>query len=85
MLPLVGSKVTVYTSDGKQFSQYISVGSQYLTQDNTTLTFGLGRADDVSKISVLWPGNKEQVVHGPFKMKQIIEVLEKPSDFIEGG
>ena len=72
----VGAKVTVFTANKKQFSQYVSIGSQYLTQDDTTLTFGLGLNATVTKIRVIWPGKKEQIIKGPFTINQLIEIKE---------
>lgn len=72
----VGSKVTVYTSDNKQFSQYVSIGSQYLTQDDTTLTFGLGSNVGIIKIRVIWPGKKEQIIDGPIDHNRVFQIVE---------
>ena len=45
----------------KQKSERVA-GSGYLSQDDWRLHFGLGTNAKVSKITVVWPGGKQQVV-----------------------
>ena len=42
--------------------QEVRAGSSYLSMDSIELEFGLGKADSVDEITVLWPSGAEQVI-----------------------
>jgi len=42
--------------------QEVRAGSSYLSMDSIELEFGLGEADSVDEITVLWPSGAEQVI-----------------------
>jgi enediyne biosynthesis protein E4 len=72
----VGASVKVFTNDGAPKMRLVSCGSGYLSQDDTTLHFGLGDAPLIKRVEVVWPGNKKQVVNGPISANQTIEIKE---------
>jgi hypothetical protein len=41
------------------------------------LYFGLGAAETVDRIEILWPSGKTQTVHAPIKINSRIEVREQ--------
>jgi hypothetical protein len=60
----IGSRRAVESQDGRASSTNV-------------LHFGLGRAESVSAIRVLWPGGKTQVLPGPIAADQLL-VIEHP-------
>ena len=38
----------------------VGTGGTYLSQDELTLHFGLGDADSVSELRIVWPDGKEE-------------------------
>jgi len=54
----------------------VSCGSNYLSQDDTTLTFGIGAADHIDGIDVLWPGNHPQHLPGPLPSDRLTVVTQ---------
>ena len=63
-----GSQTYTKVRDGK---------SGYLSQSLYPLYFGLGDADNVREIEVLWPSGRKQVVSGPIKLNELIEIAEQ--------
>ncbi len=68
--PAIGAVVTLETSRGVQRGRVRS-GSSYLSQHESTLTFGLGGSDAltepparVEKLRILWPDGEQTVVEG---------------------
>ena len=63
-----GSKTLTKLNDGK---------SGYLSHSSTPLYFGLGDAEIVDRIEVLWPSGTRQEVPGPIATNQLLEVVEQ--------
>ena len=57
----VGARVFLTAGDHTQV-QEVRAGSSYLSMDSIELEFGLGDADSVDEIKVLWPSGQEQVL-----------------------
>ncbi len=55
----IGSKVTLYTADGQQQTQELTLTRGYLSSVDPILTFGLGTHDKVEKVEVLYPNGKQ--------------------------
>ena len=55
----VGAVVRATTSEGVQM-RMVKTGSSYLSQSELTLTFGLGRQDQVSRLVIEWPSGLVQ-------------------------
>ena len=51
----VGAVVTVEAGGVKQ-TRYVAGARGYLSQSEKVLTFGLGKADKVDRVTVRWPG-----------------------------
>ena len=63
----IGARVYLkYTPDGADEPavqvQEVRAGSSYLSMDSIELEFGLGQAESVDEITVLWPSGKEQTI-----------------------
>ncbi len=54
-----GAKVTVISPSGKQ-TQTVRSGSSYLSQSDSTLTFGLGDDLTIDEIDIEWPSGEQQ-------------------------
>lgn len=52
----IGARVTVKLAGGSTQWRFVKTGSSYCSQNEMVLTFGLGKADKIEKIEVLWPG-----------------------------
>lgn len=70
----IGAVVIVYTGDNKQ-SQLITAGSSFLSQSSNILHFGLGQAQLIDKIVVIWPGGKRQQITN-INVNQLIDIKE---------
>jgi hypothetical protein len=70
----LGAKVTVWAGDLK-ITKVQDGKSGYLSQSDLPLYFGLGNAQQVDSIEILWPsGSKQTVSHGvPNRTLQIVE------------
>ena len=55
----LGARVYVTTANQTQMAQ-VGTGGTYLSQDELTLHFGLGDADSVSELRIVWPDGKEE-------------------------
>ena len=69
----LGAVVKV-TAGGVTYTKVFDGNSGYLSHSLYPLYFGLGAAQAVDGIEVLWPSGKKQTVAGPFKMNSMIEV-----------
>jgi enediyne biosynthesis protein E4 len=54
----IGAKVVVTLPDGSSKWQVVHSGSSYCSQSELPLTFGLGTADKVARVEVVWPSGK---------------------------
>ncbi|MEO8075445.1 MAG: CRTAC1 family protein [Acidobacteriota bacterium] len=71
----LGALVTV-TAKGTSYLKVFDGNSGYLSHSISPLYFGLGAAEVVDGIEVVWPSGKKQTVQPPFKMNSVIEVRE---------
>ena len=73
----VGARVYL-TADGRTQIQEVRAGSSYLSMDSIELEFGLGEAETVEEIRVLWPSGRDQVIEN-VAVDQVLEVIEPAS------
>ena len=74
-----GVGARVYIEAGEQVQvQEVRAGSSYLSMDSIELEFGLGEAETVDEIRVLWPGGRSQVLED-VRADQVLEVMEPAS------
>ena len=55
--------------------QEVRAGSSYLSMDSLNLEFGLGTADVIEKILILWPSGTEQILENA-SINQLLEIKE---------
>ena len=55
--------------------QEVRAGSSYLSMDSLNLEFGLGTADVIEKILILWPSGTEQILENT-SINQLLEIKE---------
>jgi hypothetical protein len=73
----VGAEVSVLTDDGRRQTQIVTCGVNYMAQQDTTLTFGVGTSTKVKRLEIRWPGRKQpQVVEGPLDADKLHEIRE---------
>ncbi|MFT5170641.1 MAG: hypothetical protein ACI9BD_000410 [Candidatus Marinamargulisbacteria bacterium] len=72
----IGAVVAVHIKDQLPIYKQVSCGSGYLSQEDTTLSFGLAQATSISHIEVIWPGRKQQHIKGPLKANQTLTIKE---------
>jgi hypothetical protein len=58
----IGAKVTVKSSTGRTLWSIVKTGSSYCSQSELPLTFGLGKAEKVASIEVVWPGGRKDTI-----------------------
>jgi hypothetical protein len=71
----LGAVVTV-TAAGKTYTKVLDGNSGYLSHSLYPLYFGLGTADTVDRIEVLWPSGKKQTVQPPIAVSSLATVRE---------
>jgi len=74
----LGAVVKV-TAGGSTYTKVFDGNSGYLSHSLYPLYFGLGAAEAVDRIEVLWPSGKTQTVRAPITVNSRIEVRE-PTD-----
>lgn len=55
----IGARVELHTGD-RVIARSLRAGSGYLAQSSKTLTIGIGSAESVDRLSVIWPGAQRQ-------------------------
>lgn len=73
----LGAIVTVRVGSQK-FRKVHDGLSGYMSHSLAPLYFGLDKADHVAAIEVEWPSGTKQVVAGPIKANQTLEIVEQP-------
>src|SRR5687768_6928227 len=73
----IGAKVLLKTSKGARQFAMVRTGSSYLSQSELPLTFGLGKPEDGTTLSleITWPSGRKQTI-GEIKPNQFITVQE---------
>ena len=56
---VVGAKLTLDVG-GRQLTRFAQGGGSYLSSSDRRHIFGLGQADRVGRLTVAWPGGKEE-------------------------
>jgi len=72
----LGAVVKV-TAGGSTYTKVMDGNSGYLSHSLLPLYFGLGAAETVDKIDVLWPSGRTQTVQSAIKMNSSITVREQ--------
>jgi hypothetical protein len=78
----VGARVVV-TVDGKEQTRHARGGASYLSAHDPRLLFGLGKADRVGKVTVVWPSGKEQEWKGEQFKTDRYWILTEGKDAVE--
>jgi hypothetical protein len=58
----VGSIVKIRTATGLASWNLVKTGSSYCSQSEMPLTFGLGKADKVTTLEIVWPSGKKETL-----------------------
>ncbi len=58
----IGAKISLKLADGGGMWGVVKTGSSYCSQSELPVTFGLGKADKVSRIEVTWPSGRVDIV-----------------------
>ena len=58
----IGSKVTLKGTNGTTAWGLVKTGSSYCSQSELPLTFGLGRAEQVSTVEIVWPSGLKETI-----------------------
>ena len=72
----IGAWVEVRTGETTQRRQVMPSRS-YLSQVESVLTFGLGKADKVDSVEVFWPDGSHQLLHG-VNVDYSLEITQQP-------
>ena len=72
----VGAFVRVTTAAGPSPWLMVKTGSSYCSQSELPVTFGLGRADRVTKIEVKWPDGRVDTLPGA-EVDQMLTIEER--------
>lgn len=59
--PSIGASA-VLTAAGRKRRQTVRSGSNYLSQNDYRLHFGLGSSDRIDRIEIVWPGGRQQTI-----------------------
>jgi hypothetical protein len=71
----VGGTVAVKLSTGRTLWSIVKTGSSYCSQSELPLTFGLGKADKVASIDVIWPSGRKETI-ADINANQVITIQE---------
>jgi hypothetical protein len=72
----LGAAVKV-SAGGSTYTKVLDGNSGYLSHSLYPLYFGLGAAESVDGIEVLWPSGRKQSVPGPVKINSVVDVKEQ--------
>ena len=72
----LGAVVKV-SAGGSTYTKVLDGNSGYLSHSLYPLYFGLGAAESVDGIEVLWPSGRKQSVPGPVKINSVVDVREQ--------
>lgn len=75
----LGAVVKV-TAGGTTYTKVLDGNSGYLSHSLYPLYFGLGSAESVDRIEIVWPSGKKQTVTAPVTINSRIEVRESATD-----
>ena len=71
----IGAKITLKVTTQHKLWGVVKTGSSYASQSELPLTFGLGKADKVSSIEVVWPSGRVDGV-SEVKANQLVTIQE---------
>ena len=71
----LGARVTV-SAGGQTFTKVHDGQSGYLSQSSLPLYFGLGTAESIEEIHVLWPSGNQQTLEKLPPVNSSIEIVE---------
>tara|TARA_B100000609_G_scaffold193248_2_gene184349 strand:- start:29249 stop:32458 length:3210 start_codon:yes stop_codon:yes gene_type:complete len=82
----IGATIRLFTTSLPPQMRLVHAGSHYLSQEETTVTFGLGTKARAKRIEVYWPDGYKQVYKGPFKKRTTITIHEdrQPKAAVKG-
>jgi enediyne biosynthesis protein E4 len=80
----IGSRVTVVAGGQRMIREVDGGGSSHLSQNSTTVHFGLGDATTVDSIIVTWLGGKRQVLTGQ-GANQLLTIKEEGGPNVQSG
>ena len=60
----VGAKIEVETTAGKLVGHVVPTRG-YLSQSELPVTFGLGKSEGISRVTVTWPGGEKKTIENP--------------------
>jgi hypothetical protein len=72
----VGARVVIFYGDNKQV-RYVDGKSGYLSQSQMPLYFGLGENPSISRIEVLWPNGRIQVIEAGITANTLTKIIEQ--------
>src|SRR5262249_22729926 len=79
---VVGARVVV-TVDGREQTRHTRGGGSYLSANDPRLLFGLGKAERVGKVTVIWPSGREQEWKGELFKADRYWILTEGKDAAE--
>ncbi|HXV62086.1 MAG TPA: CRTAC1 family protein [Vicinamibacteria bacterium] len=71
----LGTRLVV-TAGGMNYTKINDGKSGYLSQSEIPLYFGLGEAESVDRVRLIWPSGKEQILEGPIATNRTLELRE---------
>jgi hypothetical protein len=73
----IGAKVVVKTSKGRTLYGMVRTGSSYVSQSELPLTFGLGKPEEGTTLTleITWPSNQKETIAN-IKVNQLVVVQE---------
>ncbi len=70
----IGARVKI-TASGKTQYRWVSTGSSYVSASDVRLQFGIGAADSIEQVEILWPSGRKQLI-SDVKANQFLDVDE---------